>query len=45
MLQQTSDLPIVLAETNTLDKTIIVEGAKEKKHILDTHEECFWSRF
>jgi hypothetical protein len=38
-LQQTSDLPIVLAETNTLDEANIVKETKEKKHILDAYEE------
>jgi hypothetical protein len=39
--QLTSDLPTVLAETNTLDDAIIVKGAKDKKCILDTYKECF----
>jgi hypothetical protein len=37
--QQTSDLPTVSAETNTLDDAIIVKGTKEKKRILDAYEE------
>ncbi len=43
--QQTSDLPIVLAETNTLDDAIIVKGTKEKKCILDTYKERFGQDF
>jgi hypothetical protein len=39
--QQTSDLPTVLAETNTLDDAIIVKGIKEKKRILNTYKELF----
>ncbi len=39
--QQTSDLPTVLAETNTLDDAIIVKGTKEKKRILDAYKERF----
>jgi hypothetical protein len=43
--QQTSDLPTVLAETNTLDDAIIVKGTKEKKCILDAYEERFGQDF
>jgi hypothetical protein len=43
--QQTSDLPTVLAETNTLDDAIIVKGTKEKKCILDTYLERFGQDF
>jgi hypothetical protein len=41
-----SDLPIVSAETNTLNEAIIVRGTtKEKKCILDAHEEHFGQDF
>jgi hypothetical protein len=43
--QQISDLPIVLAETSTLDEAIIVKGTKEKKCILDANEEHFGQDF
>jgi hypothetical protein len=36
-----SDLPIVLAEANTLDDAITVKGLKENKHILNAHEKRF----
>jgi hypothetical protein len=39
--QQKSDLPIVSAETNTLDEAIIVKGTKETKRILDAYKEHF----
>jgi hypothetical protein len=39
--QQTSDLPTVLAETNTLDDTIFFKGINEKKRILNAYEERF----
>jgi hypothetical protein len=39
--QQTSELPTDSAETNTIDDTIIVKGAKEKKHILVAYEKRF----
>ncbi len=39
--QRTSELPTVLAETNTLDDAIIVKGIKEKKRILDAYKEHF----
>jgi hypothetical protein len=32
-------------EPNTMDKAIIVRGNKEKKSILDIHEEHFGSEF
>jgi hypothetical protein len=35
--QQLSDLPIVLAESNTLDDAIIVQGTKEKKRMFLMH--------
>ncbi len=38
-------MPTVLAETNTLDDAIIVKGTKEKKRILDAHEEHFGQDF
>ncbi len=40
-----NDLPIVSAETNTLDEAIIVRGTKEKKRILDAYEEHFGQDF
>jgi hypothetical protein len=43
--QQTSDLPTVSAETNTLDDAIFVKGTKEKKHILDAYKEHFGQNF
>jgi hypothetical protein len=43
--QQTSDLPTVLAKTNSLDDAIIVKGTKEKKCTLDAYEECFGQNF
>jgi hypothetical protein len=43
--QQTSDLPTVSAETNTLDDAIIVKGTTEKKCILDAYEERFGQHF
>jgi hypothetical protein len=39
--QQTSELPTVSADTNTLDDAIIVKGIKEEKHILNAYEERF----
>jgi hypothetical protein len=43
--QWTSDLPTVLAETNTLDDAIIVKGTKEKRRILYTYKERFGQDF
>jgi hypothetical protein len=43
--QQTSDQPIVSAETRTLDEAIIARGTKEKKCILDAYEERFGQDF
>jgi hypothetical protein len=43
--QQTSELPTVSAETNTLDDAIIVKEIKEKKRILNTYKECFHQDF
>ncbi len=40
-----SNLPAVLAETNTLDDEIIGKGTKEKKRILDAYEEHFGQDF
>ncbi len=37
--KRTSDLPTVLAETNTLDDAIIVKGIKKKKHVLNAYDE------
>jgi hypothetical protein len=43
--QQTSDLPILLAENNTLDEATYVKGTKEKKRILDAYKEHFGQDF
>ncbi len=43
--QQTSDLPIILAENNILDDAIIVKRTKENKCILDAYEEHFGEDF
>ncbi len=40
-----SDLPTVLAETNTLDDGIIVKRTKEEKCILDAYKEHFGQDF
>jgi hypothetical protein len=40
-----SDLPIVSAETNTLDDAIIVKETKEKIRILDAYKERFGQDF
>jgi hypothetical protein len=43
--KQTSDQPIVSAETSTLIGAIIVRGTTEKKRILEPHKELFGQDF
>ncbi len=43
--KQASDLPTVLAEANTLDDAIIVEGTNKEKCILSTYKEPFGQDF